>query len=81
MRSASRYPTFRRRFDALVRTLSEDLAKKNAGTISANGSKPITRSKSEFFVRMFSQKSFKNGRSNHGPDQESQEVMRDVEIE
>lgn len=81
MISASRLPTFRRRFDALVRRLSEDLAEKNGGTDSVSGSKTILRSKSASIVRIFSQKSFKNGKSNQGSDLESQQIMRDVEIE
>ncbi|PKI79115.1 hypothetical protein CRG98_000407, partial [Punica granatum] len=80
-RSASRYPTFRRRFDALARMLSEDLAKKNVRSDSVNGSQKVERSKSAFIVRIFSQKSFKNGKSNRRSDVESQQDMRDVEIE
>ncbi|KAK4783118.1 hypothetical protein SAY86_007492 [Trapa natans] len=81
VRSASRFPTFKRRYDALVRILSEELAKKKGGTDSANGCKPLPRSKSALIVRIFSQKSFKKEKSNDGSGVESQQIMRDVEIE
>lgn len=78
-KSITRYPTFRRRFECLVKTLCEDLAKKNSGSSSPNnGPKTIRRSQS-VLVRMFSG-SFTNKTSYHGSDQESQLVARDVEI-
>ncbi|GKV52382.1 hypothetical protein SLEP1_g58968 [Rubroshorea leprosula] len=80
-KSISRYPTFQRHFEDLVRTLSDNLAKKNDESRSSNGSKTMQRSKSAF-VRLFSQKSFKGKtNNNNGSDQESQSVTgRDVEI-
>ncbi|XP_041006417.1 uncharacterized membrane protein At3g27390-like [Juglans microcarpa x Juglans regia] len=77
-KSISRYPTFRRRFGCLVKSLSDDLAKKNGSRSrsSNNGPKTILRSKSAF-GRMFGQKSFKNKTSN---DKEPQQVVRDVGI-
>ncbi|PON95235.1 Transmembrane protein [Trema orientale] len=72
-KSISRYPTFRRRFENLVKSISSELDKKNGTRLT------IQRSKSAF-ARMFSQKSFKIKTSNHGSDQESQAVARDVEI-
>ncbi|XP_059449279.1 uncharacterized membrane protein At3g27390 isoform X1 [Corylus avellana] len=72
-KSIIRYPTFRRRFEDLVKAMSEDLAKKND-----TGPKTITRSKSAF-VRMFSHNSFRKT-SYHGSDQESQLVAREVDI-
>jgi hypothetical protein len=70
-KSISRYPTFRRRFESLVKSLSNEL--------DTNGKQlTIQRSKSAF-ARMFSQKSFKKT-SNDVSDQESQIVARDVEI-
>ncbi|KAJ4729360.1 Steroid nuclear receptor, ligand-binding [Melia azedarach] len=78
-KSISRYPTFRRHFDNLVKTLTEDLAKKNGGSDSTNGHKTIQRSKSAFgrFQRSFKRMTS----SNHGPDQDSQsDGLRDVEI-
>ncbi|XP_041007378.1 uncharacterized membrane protein At3g27390 [Juglans microcarpa x Juglans regia] len=78
-KSISRYPTFRRRFEFFIKTISDDLAKKNGESRSNNGPKPIARSKSTF-ARMFSQRSFNNKTSNHGSDQESRQVVRDVEI-
>ncbi|KAK3002365.1 hypothetical protein RJ639_020320 [Escallonia herrerae] len=78
-RSISRYPTFRRRFDASVKTISEDLAKKNGGT-SGGGPRTVPRSRSTF-ARIFSQKSFRSKTSNRGSDQEAQPAVdRDVEI-
>ncbi|XP_022774322.1 uncharacterized membrane protein At3g27390-like isoform X2 [Durio zibethinus] len=72
-KSASRYPTFRRYFEKLVKTLSEDLSKKN-------GPQPVQRSKSAF-IRIFSDKSFKRNTSHNMSDQEPQSVIaRDIEI-
>ncbi|KAK8502844.1 hypothetical protein V6N12_000088 [Hibiscus sabdariffa] len=71
-KSVSRYPTFRRHFENLVNTLSEDLAKKNSGTQS------VRRSKSAL-ARMFSNQSFKRNTSSMS-DQELQSVIaRDME--
>ncbi|GLT43419.1 hypothetical protein SLA2020_173690 [Shorea laevis] len=80
-KSISRYPTFQRHFEDLVRTLSDNLAKKNDENRSSNGTQTMQRSKSAF-VRMFSQRSFKGKtNNNNGSDQESQSVRaRDVEI-
>lgn len=72
-KSISRYPTFRRRFEQLVRSISDELDNKNGKRIT------IQRSESAF-ARMFSQKSFKSKTSNHGSDQESRVVARDGEI-
>ncbi|KAK3006964.1 hypothetical protein RJ639_016004, partial [Escallonia herrerae] len=78
-KSMSRYPTFRRRFDASVKMISEDLAKKNVST-SSGGPRTVPRSRSTF-ARIFSQKSFRNKTSNRGSDQEAQPAGdRDVEI-
>ncbi|KAM7279033.1 hypothetical protein ACFE04_006167 [Oxalis oulophora] len=77
-KSMSRYPTFRRHFEDLVKNLSEDLAKKNGGS-TRNGSQPFQRSQSAF-ARMFSQKSFKRKTSNNASDDQESENMRDVEI-
>ncbi|KAF5746916.1 hypothetical protein HS088_TW06G01092 [Tripterygium wilfordii] len=81
-KSVSRYPTFRRHFDSLVKTLSEDLAKKDGGSSSLNGPQRVSRSKSAF-ARMFSSNSFKGRSNNNGSDQESVSqsvVARDVDI-
>ncbi|KAF3950443.1 hypothetical protein CMV_023807 [Castanea mollissima] len=78
-KSISRYPTFRRRFEALVKTLSDNLVKKNDHSGSNNGPQTIPRSKSAF-ARMFSQQSFKYKTNNHGSDPESQTAVRNVEI-
>ncbi|KAK4272144.1 hypothetical protein QN277_020735 [Acacia crassicarpa] len=71
MKSMSRFPTFRRRFDYLVKKLSDDLAEKQ-------GTHSISRSKSAF-GRMVSLNSFKGKRSNGSDQEESVHVERDVE--
>ncbi|KAH1193614.1 putative membrane protein [Glycine max] len=69
-KSMSRFPTFKRRFNDLVRSLSDDLKEKSGGPI-------MTRSKSAF-ARLISLKSFKGTRAN-GSAQGSQHVARDLE--
>lgn len=59
----TRFPTYKRRFDVLVKTLSEELADKY-------GNSTIIRSKSAF-PRIFSLKSFKVNKT-VGSDQESE---------
>ncbi|XP_073007086.1 uncharacterized membrane protein At3g27390-like isoform X1 [Typha latifolia] len=68
-RSISRYPTAKRRFDDLVKKLSEELEKKMEGSQSINGSQP-QRSKS--ILKVISRKSFGRTRSRQSDDQESQ---------
>ncbi|KAF8390560.1 hypothetical protein HHK36_025087 [Tetracentron sinense] len=71
--SILRFPTVRRRFEELVKVLSEELAKKNGGSQSTS-----TRSRSRL-GRIFSQKSFKSKTSNQEP--ETQLVAeKDLEI-
>lgn len=79
-KSISRYPTFKRRFECLIKTISEDLAKRNGGSKSMSEPQTIRRSKSAF-VRIFSENSLRGKRSSHGSDQESQPVARDLEIQ
>ncbi|KAK1256724.1 hypothetical protein QJS04_geneDACA024390 [Acorus gramineus] len=67
----SRYPTYRRRFECMFNSLSEDLAAKFNGSRSVTGSKLIGRSRSGL-RRLFSQKSFGMRTSKHGGDQEIQ---------
>ncbi|KAG5099169.1 hypothetical protein JHK82_044221 [Glycine max] len=69
-KSMSRFPTFKRRFDDLVRSLSDDLTEIHGGPI-------MTRSKSAF-ARLISLKSFKGTRAN-GSAQGSQHVAKDLE--
>ncbi|KAM0940803.1 putative membrane protein [Dioscorea sansibarensis] len=64
-KSISRYPTYKRRFDGLVKTLSEELEKKIGGSLSSNGSRSTQRSISGL-GRLFSQKSFGRKTSNKG---------------
>ncbi|XP_061341861.1 uncharacterized membrane protein At3g27390 isoform X2 [Gastrolobium bilobum] len=70
-KSMTRFPTFKRRFDDLVKTLSDNLAEKH-------GTSTMTRSKSAF-ARLISLKSFKGTRTN-GSGQGSEHVVRDLEI-
>ncbi|XP_026404194.1 uncharacterized membrane protein At3g27390-like isoform X1 [Papaver somniferum] len=90
-KSISRYPTAKRRFDVLTKSLSEELARKNF-TPSTNGgrtprshslpsrSQSISRSKSSF-IRIFSQKSFRNRTENSDLDrEETRPVVKDIEI-
>ncbi|KAK9271722.1 hypothetical protein L1049_002085 [Liquidambar formosana] len=78
-KSISRYPTCKRRYDSLIKIISEDLAKKNGGSKSAEGRQTIQRSKSAL-PWIFNHKSFRGKTSDHGSDQESQSVERNVEI-
>ncbi|KAL5793306.1 hypothetical protein ACOSP7_001900 [Xanthoceras sorbifolium] len=76
-KSVSRYPTFKRQFNDLVKTLLEDLAEKN-GAKTMQRANTMQRSKSAF-GRV--QRSFKRKPSNSGSDQESITVTaRDVDI-
>lgn len=79
-KSISRYPTFRRHFDTLVKILSEDLAKKNFESKSTKGEpQKFTKSRS-LFVRLLSQKSFKSKTKDPGSGQEPEQVAaRDIE--
>ncbi|KAE8734594.1 Detected protein of confused Function [Hibiscus syriacus] len=87
-KSVSRYPTFRRHFEKLVNSLSEDLSKKDSGGSGNSNSRsskgdhrPAQRSKSSI-ARLFSNNSFKGSTSYNMSDQESQAVLgRDVQIE
>lgn len=58
-KSISRYPTYKRRFDSAIKTISEELAKKSENSNrEGSGSQTIPRSKNTF-AKIFSQKSFK----------------------
>lgn len=79
-KSISRFPTFRRNFDRLVKSLTEELGKKDYSSRAGNGGEKIERSKSAF-VRIFSNKSFKRKPSNIGSEQEEfDSITRDVEV-
>ncbi|KAF7801569.1 putative membrane protein [Senna tora] len=71
-KSMSRFPTFKRRFDYLVKSLSDDLAEKH-------GAQTLSRSKSAF-ARMISLNSFKAKRTNNGSSLQGSEHVRDLEI-
>ncbi|KAI3463064.1 hypothetical protein Pfo_019727 [Paulownia fortunei] len=81
-KSISRYPTFRRRFDSSMENILEELAKKNGGSRKSSGTDPQTVPRSKSMLdRIFSQKSFKGRRNDHGSDQETQTALeRDIEI-
>ncbi|XP_022983202.1 uncharacterized membrane protein At3g27390-like isoform X1 [Cucurbita maxima] len=78
-KSISRYPTFKRRFDNLVKKLSEELSKKNGSFQSTNGSRSLSRSRSGF-GRWFSQKSSNDKTSYRGSETESHPDETDIEI-
>ncbi|XP_008796032.2 uncharacterized membrane protein At3g27390-like [Phoenix dactylifera] len=67
-KSISRYPTAKRRFDDLVKSLSEELEKKMRGSQSVNGSPQTQRSRSGA-TRLFSQKSTGKKASIQGDNQ------------
>ncbi|KAL5208895.1 hypothetical protein ABZP36_033330 [Zizania latifolia] len=69
-RSISRYPTAKRRFDDLVRALSEELGRTMGG--SQSGSVSQIQKLRSGIVRMLSQRSLGTATSNHGDDQEAQ---------
>ncbi|PWZ20393.1 hypothetical protein Zm00014a_039990 [Zea mays] len=69
-KSISRYPTSKRRFDALVKALSEELARTMGGNQSANGSQ--VRKIRSGIVRMLSQRSLGKTTGIPGDDHEAQ---------
>lgn len=69
-KSISRYPTAQRRFDALVKSLSEELARTMGGNQSANGSQ--VRKMRSGIVRMLSQGSLGKTTGTRGDDHEAQ---------
>jgi hypothetical protein len=69
-KSISRYPTSKRRFDALVKALSEELARTMGGNQSANGSQ--VRKMRSGIVRMLSQRSLGKATAIPGDDHEAQ---------
>uniref|UniRef100_A0A1D1YR33 Putative membrane protein At3g27390 n=1 Tax=Anthurium amnicola TaxID=1678845 RepID=A0A1D1YR33_9ARAE len=72
-KSISRYPTFKRRFDGLVKSLSEKLEKKMNGSQSVNGSQ--TR---RSIARLFSQNSLGSKQSAQAADEELENGSQDV---
>lgn len=76
-KSISRYPTFKRRVEDLIKAISEYFNMKNGH----NEARTMPRSKSAF-GRFFNQKSLSSKTSNRGSDPESQlRIERNVEIE
>ncbi|KAI4320158.1 hypothetical protein MLD38_033664 [Melastoma candidum] len=74
-RSISRYPTSRRRFETLVKILSDNLAKKSIRSQSISSNGRILKSKSAL-PRIFSQRSLKGERGNDEFEQDAQPVVR-----
>lgn len=75
-KSISRYPTYRRRFENIMKAIFEELDKRNENR-SNGGPETVPRSK-HTFARIFgSQRSFRNKTSNHGVRQKE---ARDVDI-
>lgn len=72
-KSMSRFPTFKRRLDDLVKSLSNDLTEKHGGP-----SPTMTRSKSAF-ARLVTFKSFKGTRTNGSGQGSQHHVVRDIE--
>ncbi|KAK6928438.1 hypothetical protein RJ641_007029 [Dillenia turbinata] len=80
-KSISRYPTYKRRFDSLVKTLLDELAKKNGGSQPSNRNQVIPRSRSAI-IRIFSQRSFRSRTGINDSDPEFPQVGdRDVQID
>ncbi|PAN06858.1 hypothetical protein PAHAL_1G293300 [Panicum hallii] len=77
-KSISRYPTAKRRFDVLVKALSEELARTMGGSQSANGSQ--VRKVRSSIVRMLSQRSLGKTTGIRGDDHEAQ-LTSDVNTE
>ncbi|KAK4409966.1 putative membrane protein [Sesamum angolense] len=81
-KSISRYPTFRRRFDGSMKTILDELAKKDGGSGKSSSHGPQTVPKSRSMLeRLFSQKSLRGRTSDHGYDPDTQTPFeRDIEI-
>lgn len=76
-KSISRYPTSKRRFDGLVKSLSEELEKKIGISISSNSSSHHIRRLRSGISRMISQKSIGRTLSIQGGDK-GEELDNDV---
>ncbi|XP_056696319.1 uncharacterized membrane protein At3g27390 isoform X1 [Spinacia oleracea] len=80
-KSISRYPTFRRRFETLTRSLLENMATKSGRDRSRNGSGSAARTRSSI-VRFLSDRSFKRSKSESNSDIELHNpIEKDVEIQ
>ncbi|KAL8136584.1 hypothetical protein V2J09_002585 [Rumex salicifolius] len=76
-RSMSRYPTYRRRYESLKKTIVEELAKKN-------GMRKLPSRSSKSFIRVLSNKSFKRKTSINSDTEMSsngRRAERDIEIQ
>ncbi|KAL1531593.1 hypothetical protein AAHA92_31717 [Salvia divinorum] len=80
-KSISRYPTFRRRFDASTKCILDELARKSEGSGKTGSRSPSLQKSKGMLGRMFSQRSSKSRSSDHGDSQENRTASeRDVEI-
>ncbi|KAG6390084.1 hypothetical protein SASPL_151563 [Salvia splendens] len=80
-KSITRYPTFRRRFDASTKCILDELARKNEGSGKPGSRSPSLQKSKSMFGRVFSKKSSKGRSSDHGDSQENPMALeRDVEI-
>lgn len=80
-KSISRYPTVRRRFETLTKSILEILAKKNSESQSYNGGGSVSKTRNGL-VRFLSERSFKRKMSYGSSDSESHNcVEKDVEIQ
>ncbi|XP_031093845.1 uncharacterized membrane protein At3g27390-like [Ipomoea triloba] len=75
-KSISRFlPTFKRRFDSSMKSVLDELAKKNGESRKCEAEGQSIRRSKSMFVKIFSQKSFKDKRSNTESDQEEAQMV------
>ncbi|KAH9624816.1 hypothetical protein KSS87_018132 [Heliosperma pusillum] len=81
--SITRFPTFRRRFEFLTKSILENLTKKSGGSHSGNGSGTGSVSKSRNgIVRFLSERSFKRNQSDNDSESLSHiPIEKDLEIQ
>lgn len=79
-KSISRYPTFRRRFEAFLKSVLENLTRKNGESQSTNGARSGPKRKGSL-VRFLSERSFKKRNDGSSDSESCKPVERDVEIQ
>ncbi|XP_021728505.1 uncharacterized membrane protein At3g27390-like isoform X1 [Chenopodium quinoa] len=80
-KSISRYPTFRRRFETLTKSLLDNMAKKSGRNHASNGTGSAPRTRSSI-VRYLSERSFKRSKSDSNSDIDFHNpIEKDVEIQ
>lgn len=80
MKSISRYPTVRRRVEALGKVMLETWEKKNGESQSSNGARSMPTRKGSF-VRFLSERSFKRKNDGSSDNESYNHIERDVEIQ